>query len=81
MAKWEAEFNQLMNAQRDEYDLDYGSAMQNAWADYDGNLDENSVKFDSEGLPILSPYSFGVLLHLTTTRTGRAYSYYDRTQQ
>lgn len=61
MAKWEAEFNQLMRARRDEFDLDYEASMQKAWEDYNGDFtnQESSVKFDNEGLPILSSYTFG----------------------
>lgn len=64
MAKWEAEFNQLMSAQRDELEHDYGADMQQAWeaglGDYQGiSQDEASVKFDGDGLPILGDYKFG----------------------
>lgn len=62
LAKWEAEFNQMMNAQRDELDLDYGSAMQQAWEN-GGNFPETSLdkplQFGDDGLPILDPYKFG----------------------
>ncbi|KJA27897.1 hypothetical protein HYPSUDRAFT_130657 [Hypholoma sublateritium FD-334 SS-4] len=61
MAKWEAEFSQLMNTQRDELE-DYGSNMQNAWEGGIGNFEDtlggNSMKFDGEGLPILGDYVF-----------------------
>ncbi len=64
MAKWEAEFSQLMNRQRDELE-DYGSNMQNAWEGGIGNFEDtlgmtNSMKFDGEGLPILGDYVFGM---------------------
>lgn len=61
MAKWEAEFNQMMSAQRED-DYDYGAAMQNAWADYEDGItnEDGRVKFDDDGLPILAPYTFGV---------------------
>ncbi|KAI0051853.1 TPR-like protein [Auriscalpium vulgare] len=61
MAKWEAEFNQLMNSQREESEFDYGGAMQEAWA---ANADDmtdtfgDSMKFDHEGIPLLEPYTF-----------------------
>nr|GAT44631.1 predicted protein [Mycena chlorophos] len=61
MAKWEAEFNQIMAAQREELDLDYdyGAAMKAAWeggiGDYD---DSHALKFDSNGIPFLEPYEF-----------------------
>ncbi|KAH8990526.1 peroxisome targeting signal receptor [Lactarius akahatsu] len=62
MAKWEAEFNQLMNAQREEGEWEYSSSMQRAWdegvaADLDDSFTHN-MKFDHEGLPILDPYVF-----------------------
>ncbi|KAH9040745.1 peroxisome targeting signal receptor [Lactarius pseudohatsudake] len=62
MAKWEAEFNQLMNAQREEGEWEYSSSMQRAWdegvaADLDDSF-THSMKFDHEGLPILDPYVF-----------------------
>jgi peroxin-5 len=64
MSKWESEFNQLMSVERDELDHDYGSAMQHAWENGMGNftgtvLGETGLKFDSEGIPILSEYTFG----------------------
>ncbi|KAJ7079093.1 hypothetical protein B0H15DRAFT_520923 [Mycena belliarum] len=61
MAKWEAEFNQLMSAQRDELDHDYGAAMQNAWEGGVGDFSESeskALKFDSDGIPVLSQYVF-----------------------
>ncbi|KAF9478825.1 TPR-like protein [Pholiota conissans] len=60
MAKWEAEFSQLMNSQRDELE-DYGTNMQNAWEGGIGNLDDtlgSGMKFDGEGIPILGNYVF-----------------------
>lgn len=61
IAKWEAEFSQLMNAQRDELE-DYGNNMQTAWEGGIGNYDENfgeAIKFDGEGIPLLGDYVFG----------------------
>ncbi|KAK1235744.1 Peroxisomal membrane signal receptor PTS1 [Marasmius sp. AFHP31] len=61
LAKWEAEFNQLMNAQRDELETDYGSAMQKAWEN-GGSFPESFVdkplQFGDDGLPILDSYKF-----------------------
>lgn len=59
LAKWEAEYNQLMSAQRDE--LDYGEAMQGAWESGLGDYEprEDTMKFDDEGLPIFGDYVFG----------------------
>lgn len=64
VGKWEAEFNQLMSAQRDDLDLDYGGPMQEAWENGLGDFDQeifgsDSVKFDEEGIPVLGPYAFG----------------------
>jgi len=66
MAKWEAEFSQLMQSQRD--DLDYESTMRDAWENglgsYDGmqetRPDDFSLKFDDEGIPLLDPYTFEI---------------------
>ena len=62
MAKWEAEFNQLMNAQREDGEWDYSTAMQRAWEEGVTDLDDSfthNMKFDHEGLPILDSYAFG----------------------
>ncbi|KZT10666.1 peroxisome targeting signal receptor [Laetiporus sulphureus 93-53] len=63
MAKWEAQFNQLMSAQREdgEYEHDYGKSMQQAWEDGLGGFDsvqDGSMQFTEDGLPILDPYVF-----------------------
>ena len=67
MAKWESEFQQLMQSQRD--DADYGKTMREGWENglgsYDGEemkpSDSFDTKFDEEGIPILGPYIFGKL--------------------
>ena len=64
LAKWEAEFSQLMNAQRDE--LDYGASMQEAWESGIGDFSEGpstdkALRFDPEGVPILGDYVFGTI--------------------
>ncbi|KAF5326212.1 hypothetical protein D9611_000345 [Ephemerocybe angulata] len=61
LAKWESEFTQLMNAQRDE--LDYGDSMQNAWESGIGDFQEGTsndrpLQFDPEGVPQLGEYVF-----------------------
>ncbi|KAL1755116.1 hypothetical protein FB107DRAFT_275097 [Schizophyllum commune] len=62
MAKWEAEYNQLMNGQRDELEFDYAKDMQNAWegglGDFDGSLAPKRIEFDEYGIPKLEPYEF-----------------------
>lgn len=61
MSKWEAEFNQLMNAQREDGEWDYSTAMQRAWEESVTDLDDSftqNMKYDHEGLPILDSYEF-----------------------
>ncbi|CDO72496.1 hypothetical protein BN946_scf184980.g37 [Trametes cinnabarina] len=57
MAKWEAQFNQMMNSQREDLDFDYEGMMNSAWEGY-GTDFEPPVHFDERGLPILEPYAF-----------------------
>ena len=57
MARWEAEYNQLMNSERDEFGYDYGAALNEAWKD--DITHETAIKFDGDGLPILGEYVFG----------------------
>lgn len=67
IGKWEAEFSQLMNAQRDELE-DYGTNMQKAWEGGVGNYEDTfdqTIKFDGEGIPLLGDYSFGKAAFLT----------------
>ena len=63
LAMWEAEFNQLMTSQREaDLDYDFGAAMQEAFQSGDHGDFQNPTShqmFDDEGLPILTPYSFG----------------------
>jgi peroxin-5 len=47
----------MMNNQRDEAENDLGAAMQQAWES--GNELGEPIKFDEEGLPLLSEYVFG----------------------
>ena len=64
MAKWEAEYSQLMEGQRSDLDVDYGAMMEEAWRGRsyinDGALG-NMPMFDEHGLPKLEPYQFGTL--------------------
>lgn len=65
MAKWEAQFNQLMNSQRDELEADYGASMQKAWENGLGDFSMDSasgekIEFNDEGVPELGPYVFGL---------------------
>jgi peroxin-5 len=56
MAKWEAEFNQMMNNQRN-MDFDYDHMGLGQWEDPSPPF--QSVAFDSDGIPLLGDYEFG----------------------
>ncbi|KAG2055883.1 TPR-like protein [Suillus hirtellus] len=60
IGKWEAQFNQLMNRDREELDQDYSTAMQEAWNDGLGNLNESALqsRYNDDGMPILDEYVF-----------------------
>jgi len=61
IAKWEAEFNELMNKQRDEGEWDYSTAMQNAWEEGVTQSDDTfarNLTFDNYGIPMLDAYVF-----------------------
>ncbi|KAH0827855.1 hypothetical protein J3R83DRAFT_3481 [Lanmaoa asiatica] len=61
LAKWESEFNQLMTAQREELEQDYGGAMQNAWESGIGEFTDDVIdhpKLDELGYPILTEHVF-----------------------
>jgi hypothetical protein len=62
LAKWEAEFNKLMNSQREELDDDYGEAMQRVWENGIGDYESepSKMQFDDGGVPILEDYVFGL---------------------
>jgi peroxin-5 len=57
-ARWEAEFNQLMNAQREDGEWDYSTAMQRAWEEGADDTFAQNLKLDPEGFPVLEPYVF-----------------------
>jgi peroxin-5 len=60
-SRWEAEFNQLMNAHREDGEWDLSAAMQRTWEEGSASLDDtfaHNVKFDHEGFPVLDPYVF-----------------------
>jgi peroxin-5 len=69
ISKWEAEFNQLMQAQREE-DFDYGASMQQAWEDGLRGASEQveQLKLDTNGMPIVASYEFGKHCSLSDTR-------------
>lgn len=56
MAKWEAEYNQLMHSSVEDWDYDYGSTFTEA---YKNGLGEEKSKLNDDGLPILGSYVFG----------------------
>ncbi|KAI0696708.1 hypothetical protein BC835DRAFT_1414101 [Cytidiella melzeri] len=56
MAKWEQEYNQLMNSGREDVGYDYGAAMNEAWKN--DVTHESGMRFDDDGLPILGDYAF-----------------------
>ncbi|KAI6134521.1 TPR-like protein [Pisolithus croceorrhizus] len=58
IAKWENEFNQLMNAQRDELEDDYGSVMQDIWENGLGDYTLPDSKLDEDGYPNVGVYVF-----------------------
>ncbi|KAF9010567.1 hypothetical protein BDQ17DRAFT_1387794 [Cyathus striatus] len=63
IAKWEAEFSQLMGTQREELDNEYGSSMQQAWESGVGDFSDKifgdkPLQFDADGIPILGDYVF-----------------------
>ena len=65
MAKWEAQFNQMMNAERQDGDFDYGGMMQEAWNGMSEPFaTEAPMKFDEMGIPILGDYVFGAFCRL-----------------
>lgn len=60
IGKWEAQFNQLMSRDREELDQDYSTAMQEAWNDGFGNVNESALqsRYNDDGMPILDEYVF-----------------------
>ncbi|KZP17955.1 TPR-like protein [Athelia psychrophila] len=59
LAKWEAEFNQVMGSQReDDLDYDFNGAMQDAFRAGESADHSSQPAFDEDGYPILSPYTF-----------------------
>ncbi|RDX41796.1 peroxisome targeting signal receptor [Lentinus brumalis] len=59
VAKWEAQFNQMMSSQREELDFDYGGMMQNAWEGMGQDFStEPAMQFDDQGIPVLGDYVF-----------------------
>lgn len=57
MAKWEAEFSQMMNDQRN-MDFDYDTMGLSQWENPSPPF--QSLAFDSDGIPLLGDYEFGL---------------------
>jgi peroxin-5 len=60
LAKWESELSQLMNSERDHLE-DLGKDVQKIYEDNDFRPAEEALRYDDEGIPLLSPYVFGTL--------------------
>ena len=62
MAKWEAEFNQLMRSENEEPDYDYGNMMKDIWEHGYNQSGDASLEpqYDEQGVPALSAYVFGI---------------------
>jgi hypothetical protein len=60
-ATYEAEFQQWMDAQREDGEYDYGVGLQQAWEGGLGDVlgETSGISFDEEGLPNLGIYQFG----------------------
>ncbi|CCM01916.1 uncharacterized protein FIBRA_03988 [Fibroporia radiculosa] len=57
--KWEAQFNQLMNSEREDDMLDYGKSLQQAYDEgMSSTSNQRSIEYTDEGLPRLSSYVF-----------------------
>jgi hypothetical protein len=61
MVKWETEFNQMMNDQRN-MDFDYDTMGIGQWEDPSSSF--RTVAFDHDGIPLLGDYEFGSSLSL-----------------
>lgn len=57
LAKWESELSQLMNSERDHLE-DLGKDVQKIYEDNDFRPAEEALRYDDEGIPLLSPYVF-----------------------
>ena len=57
LAEWEAEYNKVMNAEREDLDQDWGVNVN--LSDTDKTFGLGSRRYDDEGIPDLSKYEFG----------------------
>jgi hypothetical protein len=81
LGNWEEQLNHLMSEQREDLEHEFGADMQSAWerglGDFDG---KGPGPLDSDGFPVLSPYTFGTLRIAESFRM-RSHSYDRREQQ
>lgn len=68
LAKWEAQYNQMMAEGREDLDFDYGSVVEEAYNESAAN--DTSMKFDDQGIPVLGEYTFGTVI---SGRLGRSF--------
>lgn len=68
IAKWEAQYNQMMAEGREDLDFDYGSVVEEAYNESAAN--DTSMKFDDQGIPVLGEYTFGTVI---SSRLGRSF--------
>ena len=60
--KLEAEFQQVLRANKENIDFDYDASIREAWGNDLSSFSEayeEGMKFDDEGVPQLPPYPFG----------------------
>src|ERR1700726_1768003 len=60
IAAWEAQMEQLLSAEREELEHDYGADMQRAWNTNSNAFQEDALQLDDAGYPVLSSYTFGL---------------------
>jgi hypothetical protein len=71
-AKYEAEFQQWMDAQREEGEYDYGVGLQQAWESGLGadTIPGSELKYDDDGVPLMGAYQFGKSVHVRGVAQG-----------
>jgi hypothetical protein len=61
MAQWEKEFNEAMNAGREDLDQDYDQDISAQFAGLNREFGLNEgFEVDNDGMPVMGPYAFGV---------------------
>jgi hypothetical protein len=62
MAQWEKEFNEAMNAGREDFDQDYEQDInaQFAGLNREFGLPNEGFTVDEDGMPVMGPYTFGL---------------------